>query len=180
MLEASFLINTLSQMTIIFETERLIVRDMTRDDYDNFFLLHGNAAVMRYIRPVHTREESDARLNDWFAQPYTQPFLGRWAVNEKDTNTFVGSFIMAPIPTEPEKIQLGYSFLPDYWGRGYGTEVTKVGLDYFRTRTTLNEIYAVIETPNTGSHKVLLKAGFQEHTRKMEEGKELIVFIVKR
>ena len=125
MLEASFLINTLSQMTIIFETERLIVREMTRDDYDNFFLLHGNAEVMRYIRPVHTREESDARLNDWFAQPYTQPFLGRGAVHEKVTNTFIGSFIMAPIPTEPEKIQLGYSFLPEYWGRGYGTEVTK-------------------------------------------------------
>jgi ribosomal-protein-alanine N-acetyltransferase len=167
-------------MDIIFDTERLIVRAMTRDDYDNFFLLHGNAEVMRYIRPVHTREESDARLNDWFAQPYTQPFLGRWAVLEKETNTFIGSFIMAPIPTTPERIQLGYSFLPEYWGQGYGTEVTKAGLDYFRYRTTLQEIYAVIEEPNIGSHKVLLKAGFQEHERKTEDGKELIIFIVKR
>jgi hypothetical protein len=42
----------------IFETERLIVRQYTEEDKDNIFLLGGNEAVMRYIRPVNTREES--------------------------------------------------------------------------------------------------------------------------
>ena len=52
----------LTQMKTIFETERLIVRQFTEKDKDNFFLLSGNETVMQYIRPVSTKEESDKFL----------------------------------------------------------------------------------------------------------------------
>jgi ribosomal-protein-alanine N-acetyltransferase len=75
---------------------------------------------------------------------------------------------------------LGYSFLPAYWGRGYATEVTKEGLNYFLNKTPLLEIFAVIETPNIVSKKVLLKCGFKYFEKKIEEGKELEVYVVKK
>ncbi len=165
---------------MIFETERLKVRQWNEADHDNFFALHGNAAVMQYIRAVHTREQSDARFEETILQAPPHPYMGRWAVEEKASKQFIGSFIIAPIPDDPEKTQLGYSFLPEHWGKGYATEVTVEGLHYFRENTPLPEIYAVIETPNIASHKVLLKAGFEPHSKKMEGEKELLVFIVRR
>ena len=42
---------------IIFSTERLIVRQYTELDRDNFFSLSGNENVMQYIRPVSNREK---------------------------------------------------------------------------------------------------------------------------
>ena len=140
----------------------------------------GNEEVMRYIRPVSTKEESDKFLLDNIELYNKNPNRGRWAAIEKTTGQFVGSFAIIPIPDDVEKIQLGYSFLPEHWGKGFATEVTKRGLDYFLATDTLPEIYGITEIPNTASQKVLLKAGFQPFGTKMEGEKELLVFIVKR
>lgn len=164
---------------IAFETERLIIRPLTLQDKDNFFLLNGSEEVMRYIRPVKTKEENDAQLEQIVAIPST-PENGRWAVVDKASRSFIGSFAIIPIPSEPEKTQLGYSFIPEAWGKGYASELAQAGLKYFLDNTTVPEIYGVTETPNIPSQKVLLKAGFQFHCTKTEEGKELTIFIVRR
>lgn len=168
--------------TISFSTERLVVRKLTKQDKDNFFLLNGSEEVMRYIRATKTREESDAHLEMILADEAANPRKGegRWLVEEIATGNFVGSFAIIPIPSEPEKIQLGYSFLPEHWGKGYATELAQAGLHYFLENTTIPEIYGVTETENIASSKVLQKAGFQFHSTKVEEGKELTVFIVRR
>ena len=167
-------------MHIIFETERLIVRQYTEKDAANFFLLSGNEAVMQYIRPVSTREQSDAFLLENTEFYKNWPHRGRWGAEEKATGVFVGSFAIIPIPSMPEKIQLGYSLLPENWGRGFATELTKAGLQYFFKTDLLPEIYGVTEIPNVASQKVLLKAGFQPTGLFMEEGKELLLFVAKR
>jgi [ribosomal protein S5]-alanine N-acetyltransferase len=167
---------------IAFETERLIVRRLTKDDKDNFFLLNGSEEVMRYIRAPKNREESDAHLEMILADEAANPRkgAGRWLVEEKVTGAFVGSFAIIPIPSEPEKTQLGYSFIPEHWGKGYATELAKAGLQFFLDNSTIPEIYGVTETENVASSKVLQKAGFVYHSTKVEEGKELTVFIVRR
>ncbi len=167
-------------MSFIFETERLIVRQYTEEDKDNFFLLSSNEVVMQYIRPVSTKEESDKFLLENISMYVNNPHRGRWAALEKNTGQFVGSFAIIPIPDDAEKIQLGYSLLPENWGKGYATELTNAGLQYFFVHESLPEIYGVTETPNTASQKVLLKAGFQPFGKKKEGEKELLVFILKR
>jgi ribosomal-protein-alanine N-acetyltransferase len=165
---------------IVFETERLRVRHFTASDYDNYFALQGNEEVMQYIRPVKTREESDSFLSEKILAADPGDFKGYWVVEEKDSGLFVGCFVIIPIPDDIEKTQLGYSFLPEYWGKGFATEVSKEGVNYFNTETPLAEIYGITETPNIASQKVLLKAGFQLHSTKMEGEKELLVYIVKK
>lgn len=167
---------------IVFETERLRVRRFTGTDGDHYFSLNGNEEVMRYIRPPRTRQESDEQLQQILQEYSAYPMskTGRWGVEDKASGRFIGSFVIIPIPTEPEKIQLGYSFIPEYWGKGLGTELASAGLQYFLKNTTIPEIYGVTETPNIASQKVLLKAGFTFHEKKIEEGKELTVFIVRR
>lgn len=167
-------------MKILFETNRLIVRSYTNADYDNYFSLHGNPLVMKYIRPAQTREDSDAKFEETILNVPVHAFMGRWAVEEKGSGVFIGSFVIIPIPDDPENTQLGYSLLPDRWGKGYATELTKEGIRYFYQRTSLSEIYGITETPNIASQKVLLKAGFEPFGKKMEGDIELLVFILRR
>jgi len=136
--------------------------------------------VMRYIRPARTREEADKVFNETVLKGFAENYKGIWAVNEKAGGKLIGCFVIMPIPDDVEKTQLGYSFFPEYWGKGFATEVTKAGLDYFRDQTPLTEIYAVTETPHIASQKVLLKNGFQYIDKKMEGEKELLIFIVKK
>jgi [ribosomal protein S5]-alanine N-acetyltransferase len=162
---------------IIFETERLLVRRYTNSDGDNIFSLGGNADVMRYIRAVQTKEQSDVFLVYNMNFYKEQPMMGRWAVEEKTTGKFVGSF--AVIFIEGTKlIQLGYSLLPNEWGKGYATELTKAGLQYVFEKMKLPLIYGVTEVGNIASQQVLLKAGFNKEMDFKEGEKDLIRFVI--
>lgn len=160
---------------LIFETPRLIVRQYTIDDADKMFLLNGDDEVMRHIRKTMSKEDSDKFLQQNIEFYIANPKLGRWAVEEKSTNNFVGSFALIPLPFEDEKhkMQLGYSLLPMEWGKGYATELSLVGRDYFFTHHSFDELHGITTIANIPSQKVLLKCGFKENGTKLE-GEELL------
>ena len=164
---------------LIFETKRLVVRRYTEYDKDHFFSLNGNEEVMRYIRPVKTREECDEFLLQVIAYSETEKLFGRWAVEDKLTKEFVGSFAMIPVEGK-DQMQLGYSLLPEHWGKGYATELTIAGLHYVFTKTQINPIYAYTEERNTSSQKVLLKAGFRPNGSYKEGDKAVEGFVLEK
>ena len=165
---------------IIFETERLIVRQYEFEtDTENFYLLNGDDDVMRYIRATKSKEECDVFLKKAIDSYKVNPLIGRWAADEKATGKFVGSFAIIPIEGS-EDIQLGYAFLKENWGKGFASELTKAGLDYYFKNTNADHIYAIAEEGNIASHKVLLKNSFVPEGTKKEDDKELLKFIYRK
>jgi RimJ/RimL family protein N-acetyltransferase len=165
---------------IIFETERLIVRQYNFEiDTENFHLLNGDDEVMRYIRTTKSKEECDVFLRKAIESYKINPLMGRWAADEKATGKFVGSFAIIPIEGS-EDIQLGYAFLKENWGKGFASELTKAGLDYYFKYTNADHIYAIAEEGNIASHKVLLKNSFVPDGTKKEDDKELLKFIYRK
>ena len=114
-------------------------------DAAEIFKLRSDEDVMRYIRATQTKEQSDVFLLYNLNLYLDYPQMGRWAVNEKATGKFVGSFAVIFIE-DTQLIQLGYSVLPQEWGKGYATELTKAGLKYVFQIMKLPLIYAVTET----------------------------------
>jgi len=161
---------------IVFDTERLTVRHYREDDADNFFLLNADPDVMRYIRPVKNRQETDLFFAEVIQYSKDNPAYGRMAVIEKKSGEFAGSFAIIPLE-KTSHMQLGYSLMPIHWGKGYATELVKGGLQYIFTRTDLNEIFGVTESLNIASQNVLLKSGFNRHSTVMEGEKELFRFV---
>lgn len=165
---------------IIFETDRLLVRQYAFEtDAESFFLLNSDEDVMRYIRATKSKEDCDAFLKQIIESYKINPLIGRWAAEERTNEKFVGSFAIIPIEGT-EDIQLGYAFLKDNWGKGFASELTKAGLDYYFKNTAADHIYALAEQANTASHKVLIKNGFVNHGVKREGDKELMQFIYKK
>src|SRR5512139_733847 len=165
---------------IIFETERLIVQQYEFEkDADNFFALNGDEELMQYIRGAKPRADCDEFLKQNIESYKTNPLMGRWAVYEKATGRFVGSFAFIPVEGTKND-QLGYALLKEFWGKGYATELTKEGIKYVFAKTDLDEVYGITQIENGDSQKVLLKAGFIFHDKYMEEGRELYKFIKRR
>jgi len=160
---------------IIFETERLIVHQYTVADADKMFLLNGDEEVMRHIRKTMNKEDSDKFLQQNIEFYIANPKLGRWAVEDKATGNFIGSFALIPLPFEDEKdkLQIGYSLLPAVWGKGYATELTMTGRDYFFQHHPLDELHGITTLTNVPSQNVLLKCGFVMNGTK-QEGEELL------
>jgi len=164
----------------IFETDRLLVRQYEFDrDTENFFLLNGDEEVVRYIRPAKTREECDAFLLKIIESVKANPLMGRWAVDDKLTGEFIGSFSFLPIEGTEDN-HLGYALLKKNWGKGYATELMREGIKYVFTKTSLNEVYGITESANIASKNVLTKVGFILHEIYMEEEKEIKKFILYR
>lgn len=166
-------------MACIFETERLLVRVFTNEDQGNFFLLNSNPDVVRFIRPVKTKEACAQFLLEVIAAANATPLYGRWAVHEKTSKEFVGSFAVIPVENT-DHMQLGYALLPPHWGKGFATELTRAGLHYVFSQTPLDIIYAYTEKPNEASQKVLLKCGFNQSGEKTEAGKKLVEFVLRK
>jgi ribosomal-protein-alanine N-acetyltransferase len=130
---------------------------------------------MRYIRILKSREESDHFLEENISGYQKSPLTGRWAVHEKDGDRFVGTF--AIIPFESSSFwQLGYALLKPFWGLGYATELTIAGIEYAFRTMMVSRLMAVVEISNEGSHRVLLKTGFNRKDNFNQDGKELSLY----
>ena len=138
--------------------------------------MNGDEEIVRYIRPAKTKEECDIFLDEVIGYYLENPLYGRWAVNEKQTCNFVGTFALIPIE-KTGRMQLGYSLLKPAWGWGYATELTKAGLKYIFSKTALAEIWGITEAGNIPSQKVLLKAGFNFSGSYLEDGKEIFNYL---
>ena len=101
---------------------------------------------------------------------------------KKANSKFVGSFALIPLPFEDEKdkIQIGYALLPNEWGKGYATELTSAGIQFYFSNHALDELHAITTPANIASQKVLLKSGFFENGTK-KDGEEIVQrYILKR
>lgn len=98
-----------------------MLREITLNDKEELFKLHSDPAVQYYTgEPVaESIEEIEkailGRIND-----YEKYGFGRWATVLKSGMQFVGWAGLAYLP-EFDEIDLGYRFLPEYWGLGIAT-----------------------------------------------------------
>ena len=60
-----------------------------------------------------------------------------------------------------EDVDIGYGFLPEFWGQGYGIESAAAVMRYGREQLGLKRIVAVVSPGNTSSIKLLQKLGMQ-------------------
>ena len=142
-----------------FETERLIVRQFTPDDANDFFLFNSSKQVMQYIRPVKNRAESDAFLSEDF-NLYLDGFpYGRMFVGEKLTGEFIGTFSILYLDGEAD-YHIGYALMPQFWGKGFASELVRFGSAIFFERTNHKTLFAITQPKNVASETVLLKNKF--------------------
>ncbi len=149
------------------ETNRLIMRPFEERDAEGLFLLDSNPDVMKYVGGVvSTKIEQSQQMIEFIQKQYKENRVGRLAVIEKSTNTLIGwsglKYLTSEINGMKNVYELGYRFLPEYWGKGYATETARAALNYAFNEIKTDVVYAMAVTENTGSNRVLQKLGFEE------------------
>ncbi len=149
------------------ETNRLIMRPFEERDAEGLFLLDSNPDVMKYVGGVvSTKIEQSQQMIEFIQKQYKENGVGRLAVIEKSTNTLIGwsglKYLTSEINGMKNVYELGYRFLPEYWGKGYATETARAALNYAFNEIKTDMVYAMAVTENTGSNRVLQKLGFEE------------------
>jgi len=161
---------------MIFHTERLLVRQFGFDDFEYFFRLNNDEEVMRYIRPVKNREQALQFFEENLAYYQEFPRYGRWAMLDRASKHFIGTFMLKPSGVLPGEIELGYALNKENWGKGYATESVFGGLDYAFDRLGLDRLIAITQPNNMISQKVLIKSGFIQENNMEDNGRIINLF----
>lgn len=147
-------------------TERLMLRKLTNEDVDNIFLLDSNPEVMKYVGvPPTTEKGESARMLENIINQYQNNGTGRLAVIEKETSQFIGwsgiKLLTEEVNGFKNVYELGYRFLPEFWGKGYATESALASLDLGFNQLNADKIYAYADVGNESSNHILTKLGFE-------------------
>ena len=149
-------------MSHIIETERLIIRKITEDDFDDLLLLHSDPEVQKFTgEAVQTSiEEVQKGIRERTFKDYEKYGYGRWAVIWKETGEFTGWAGLKYLP-EFEETDLGYRFNQKFWGKGIATESSIAILNYGFKELGLKRIIAVAMPEHKASMRVMEKVGMK-------------------
>jgi ribosomal-protein-alanine N-acetyltransferase len=145
----------------LIETERLVLREITLEDKESLFKLHSDSVVQKYTGEpvVESMEEIEKAIASRIIT-YKKYGFGRWATFLKNENQFVGWAGLAYLP-EFDEVDLGYRFLPEYWGLGIATEASSAILNYGFDSLKLKKIVAIALKEHKASIRVMEKVGME-------------------
>jgi [ribosomal protein S5]-alanine N-acetyltransferase len=142
-----------------FQTARIHAERLSPGHLAELCAMHSDARVMATLGGVRsdaaTRDYLAANLSHWERHGY-----GLWVLRD-DRGRFVGRAGIRHLVIEgrPE-IELAYSLLADYWGRGLATEIASALLDIAWTQLSLPNLVAFTMVENLASQRVMQRVGF--------------------
>lgn len=152
---------------VILETERLLLRPFKMGDEEGVLKFCSNELAQQHTGDVvrTTLDEAIHLIKEVWLKDYKTFGYGRFAVIHKADNKIIG-FNGVKYLTDFGHTDLGYRFLPEYWGKGVATESSCAIIKYAFTELNLEEIYGFVYPENPASAKVLKKLKFQKTATK--------------
>ncbi|ACA86178.1 GNAT family N-acetyltransferase [Shewanella woodyi] len=160
---------------IVLETDRLRLRYLTLGDAAFILELLNTPGFLDNIgdRGVRDRYQAETYLIEGPIASYQEHGFGLYLVELKSTGERIG---LSGI-VKRENLQfpdLGYAFLPHFWGKGYALESGKGVLSHAK-KLALSNILGVVSPGNDASIAVLEKLGMQfECHQKWSDGSDIL------
>jgi ribosomal-protein-alanine N-acetyltransferase len=141
---------------IVFKTERLVVRKLTKEDIESFFIMQSSPTVMQFIKPTQNYEEAKNELAKFIGY-YSNPdkLYNIWAITISETNRFIG--ICGVYQNQQSDFEIAYRLIETTWGFGYGSEITASLIQYSLQDLKIPQLVAYVYTENIPSVKILEK-----------------------
>lgn len=141
---------------VIFETERLVIRQFKAFDKVAFFDMMGNPNVMNPIpQNVFTKEESDEKLVELISYYKSNSEKKIWAISFKNNTELIG--LCGLIINNENDNEIAYRFREKFWNYGYGTEIAKGLINFGFEKLNFQLITADAFISNKNSIKIIEK-----------------------
>ncbi|MFI5533843.1 GNAT family N-acetyltransferase [Kitasatospora sp. NPDC051853] len=149
---------------MVFETERLVVRQWDEGDLERALDTYSRWEVARWLgstpRAWEGPADAQAFLERCRARAEADPRYGIWALERRDTGVVAGSVLLVPLPDGDGEVEIGWHLHPDSWGHGYATEAARGALAK-GFADGLTEIHAVVRPGNAPSAAVCRRLGME-------------------
>ena len=164
--------------TQILSTERLQLREFNLADATFIIELVNSPKWLEFIGDRNITNIADAEnyLNTGPINSYKENGFGLWHVALRQTNEPIGMCGLLKRDTL-EHVDIGFAFLPQYVGQGYGTEIAQATLRYANSELRIGKVVAITDKKNIASQKLLNNIGlYFEKCIQSPEGETLSLF----
>ncbi len=123
--------------------------------------ISGDPRVGEWLGGVIDIEETRARLQA-YAYHWDERGFGIWAVEECASGRLVGRTGLMhwdDWTASTHDAEIGWTFAPEVWGRGYATEAARAALGWAAERPGLQTIVSITRPDNVASRRVMEKLG---------------------
>jgi RimJ/RimL family protein N-acetyltransferase len=138
-------------MKSVTETNRLFLREMTRDDLPATWAIVGDDETMYAWNGAWSERENIGGLEKQL-RGYAENGFGRWAVVLKDTGRVIGMRGLMWWDTDKDRVlELGYLFSRAFWQNGYAAEAAIACKRYAFDTLGFDEVFSLIRDNNYAS-----------------------------
>ncbi len=148
---------------MIAKTNRLTLRELQLADAAFALRLYNEPSFLQHIgdKGVRTLADAEKNLQQGAIASYAQHGYGMWLVeNQQGQAIGLCGLIKRDFLTETD---LGYAYLPEFFGVGYAYEAASAVLAYAAAQTELKTLVAIVSPANLASKALLQKLGFVKH-----------------
>ncbi|WP_077755588.1 GNAT family N-acetyltransferase [Shewanella psychrophila] len=163
---------------IVLETSRLILRHAALTDVEFILTLLNTPGFIENIGDRGVRDLCHAQtyLIDGPISSYQQNGFGLYVVELKSSGESIGlsGLVKRLVLDAPD---LGYAFLPGFWGKGYAVESAQAVVCHSKD-LSISRILGIVSPGNTASIKVLEKVGMAFDTTMVweEDNSEVLLY----
>jgi RimJ/RimL family protein N-acetyltransferase len=167
-------------MTTLFETPRLLFRQLEPSDAAIMYPWLTDADIMRYMPSGQdfNREQVEARINRYITHQQQYGY-SRGLMIDRTSGEAIGDAGLLYLPATKE-VELGYRLGKPWWGKGLATEAAIGWLDYAFNGLGLPEVIAFSHPDNVASVRVIQKSGFTFLRQDNIAGMDVVVYVMRK
>ncbi len=144
---------------MFLKTERLTLTDYSAEDAAEYFRLKSCAPVWQYSTYMTLNEKESKTALDKLVVAAGQglPVFNKLLLSK--TGEYVGEAGVIGHNRETGRCVVGYNLLPEFWGMGYATEITRALVRCAFETLRAERVEALVQKENAASRRVLEKSG---------------------
>jgi len=164
----------------MIESERLIFRKFTLDDLPTLIEQRSDPDVNKFLGGTKLQNpDALSKRIRFYMSCYEIHGYGMCSMIWRPTGETIGSAGIQPLDGTDE-VEVGYSLIKDYWGKGIGTEAAHAWLGYGFNGAGLDRIVAVAHTENWASRRIMEKLGMTYEKTEVHYGAECAFYAISK
>jgi [ribosomal protein S5]-alanine N-acetyltransferase len=163
------------------QTTRLNFRSVLESDYNAWLKFFQDPNTS--LHWVEEKESADACKN-WYKKQvwrYENNMGGMNALIEKSSGLLIGHCgLLVQIVDGVTELEIGYSLLPEFWGKGYALEAAVKCKHYAFENDLAESLISIISLSNIPSQKVALKNGMLVEKETTYKGNKVLIYRINK
>ncbi len=162
------------------QTERLLFREVSADDYDLWLPFYRDPDSTRYWNGLPAEPDAACRQQfDRIFERYEKGLGGMNALLHKKFGYLVGLCgLLVQEVDGVRELEVGYSMLPAFRKMGYATEAARASRAYAFSKELAPSLISIIPTGNLPSQKVAINNGMYRDKTTTYKGNSVYIYRV--